>query len=228
MNKKTVLITGANRGIGFEFAKQYAEDGWDVFAGIRSDTKELQNLIRHHNITIVKLDLNNLQKCKENLHFFLSKPLHLLINNAGVYGSNNQSILDDLTEVDFFEVFQVNTIAPFLLTQFLLPTLRKGDKIIVNITSRMGSIEDNSSGGSYIYRASKAALNAVMKSMQIDLAEEGFKVLLLHPGSVKTDMGGKHALIEPEESVRNMRRIIENAHQLENQFYHYQGDELPW
>ncbi|MDH3474704.1 MAG: SDR family oxidoreductase, partial [Rhodospirillales bacterium] len=152
----------------------------------------------------------------------------LLINNAGVYGPR-----DDTKKVAFDrwgEVFEVNTIAPLRVAQrFLEQVARSERKLIVNISSRMGSIGDNTGGGEYIYRSSKAALNMVVKSLSVDLAGRGVTVVAFHPGWVQTDMGGPSAVITPEESVAGMRAVIEGLTPADTgRFLNYDGSEIPW
>lgn len=231
MSQKSILITGANRGIGLEFCKQFAQAGWQIIACSRHpQAPELVELAHAHNaVQVVELDLNDLQACEKTLTQLEMSSIDIVINNAGTSGQSDQSLLTHYDVDNAHQLFQVNSIAPVKVVEYLLPKLKQGEtKTIVNITSRMGSIEDNDSGKSYAYRSSKAALNALMKSVQIDLADQGFKVLLLHPGWVQTDMGGKHAQITPEESVKGMMKLILSAHDLPEIFYHYQGHVLPF
>lgn len=229
---KTVLITGANRGLGLKFVKQYAQDGWLVIAVCRSPNaaKELNELADlHENITLYTLDVSNqtmINDLAEQLH---DRPIDLLLNNAGIYGSF-ASTIDSIDEQEMIRAFQVNTLAPLNLITALLPNLELGNvKKIASITSKMGSISDNTSGGSYPYRASKAALNMTMKSVSIELAPKNITVLMLHPGWVQTDMGGPNALISPQESIRGMRKVIDEADlERSGRFLTYNGEELAW
>lgn len=229
---RTVLITGANRGIGFEFAKQYTIQGWNVLACCRepSQAKELKLLTTQlSNIQVLKLDVaakNDLQKLVCTLQ---DKTIDLLINNAGVFGPQGMefSCVEDRAWID---VFQVNTIAPLNLVNALISQIANSElKTVVAISSDMGSIGANNKGGDYLYRASKAALNCVIKNLSIDLKPQNITVLSLHPGWVKTDMGGMAAPLMPEESVTKMRNLLNSVTILNTgQFLNYNGEVLPW
>jgi NAD(P)-dependent dehydrogenase (short-subunit alcohol dehydrogenase family) len=237
----TVCITGTTRGIGLEFAKQYAEAGWEVLACSRHpESPALQALkSKHTNVSILELDVCNESQIEKLKNHLQDKPIDLLINSAGIYGKEEKDdtpdqALDTVSSEAMLEVFKVNAIAPLMVSRSLLSNVAKGQlKTIVTITSRGGSIGDNTSGGVYAYRASKAAVNMVMKSLSVDLKSRGIKVLLMHPGHVKTDMGGAGALIDAETSVKGMRHVIEEKMQnssidTENIFFNYQGQTLPW
>jgi NAD(P)-dependent dehydrogenase (short-subunit alcohol dehydrogenase family) len=156
--------------------------------------------------------------------------IDVLINNAGIYPDNAETGFGQLNYQDWSQAFWVNSIAPVKLAEAFLPQIqRSSKKLVVSISSLMGSVSDNTSGGSLLYRSSKAALNAAMKSLAIDLAPSGIGVLIFHPGWVKTDMGGKSALIDASESVTGMRQCIDGflAEQSGN-FLKYDGKPLPW
>lgn len=228
---KTVLITGANRGIGLGFATYYANSGWHVYACCRSPEEAVS--LKHlsdstSTVSLVSLDVtqfSDIQKLPQTLE---SKPIDLLINNAGILGDHESF---ETTDPNFWlKAFEVNAIAPFLIAKALLPNLQLGQsKLIANISSRLGSMDENQSGGYYCYRSSKAALNAVTKSMSVDLKNKNIIVIALHPGWVKTDMGGKDAQIPIEESVDGLAKIFDTM-QLKNsgQFINYQGNLLNW
>lgn len=228
-----VLITGANRGIGLEFARQYVRSGWDVYAATRrpGDAEELTDL-RQQNKTslhILKMDITDEDTIDQSYEELRSRvdSLDLLLNNAGVYGSNEE--FDRLTPLDFLSVFETNCVGAFQVTQTFLPAVQAATGKVVFVTSLMGSVDDNRSGGSYPYRVSKAALNMLGKTFHEDYADEGIHSLLLHPGWVKTRMGGSGAKISPEESVEGMREVIENLdHEMSGQFRQYDGEKLPW
>src|SRR5690606_19461448 len=190
-----------------------ADKDYQVYASTRDqqDISALTELMtRYSNITHLNLDVTHMDMCKEVCHEIGLASLDILINNAGIYGKREQNI-DTLDFSNLSQVLQTNLYGPLIVTQSLLPCLRQGqEKLIVNITSKMGSITDNTSGGNIPYRTSKAALNAAMKSVSLDLQNEGFHLLLLHPGWVKTDMGGNDALIDTQTSVTGMINIIEN------------------
>lgn len=227
-----VLITGANRGIGLEFVRQYAADQWQVFACCRApeSAAELSQLAADYpaKVHIIPLDLSNAAALTNIKSQLANEKVDLFVNNAGIYGPRAR--LGDIDANAWQQVFTVNTIAPLKMVELLLHNLDAGEKkSIALLTSKMGSIADNSSGGSYFYRSSKAALNALGKSLAIDLAPQGIKLGIYHPGWVKTDMGGANALISTGESVSALRQQIEQL-TLENsgQFKNYDGSIIPW
>ncbi|PJE78053.1 C-factor [invertebrate metagenome] len=162
------------------------------------------------------------------LHSIDEDAIDILINNAGIYGE--RSIFGNVSSNDWQKVFHVNVIAPMMLTQTLVHKIAASrERKIIFMTSKMGSIEDNQRGGSYVYRSSKAALNAVGKSLSIDLLHQHIKVALLHPGWVKTDMGGKDAPLDVVTSVSGLINVIDRLK--ENQsghFLNYAGTVIPW
>lgn len=209
---KTVLITGASRGLGLEFSKQYVKKGFNIVACCRqpSSSDELQALAQqNNNLTIHALDVTD-DHSIQGLHESLSdKPIDILINNAGTSGEQGVT-LGNIKKDNFMKLFETNCYGVVKLSDVLLPLLAKSqDKLIVVISSRMGSIADNDTGRSYAYRSSKSALNSVMRSFAIDVAPQDVKVLLLHPGWVRTDMGGETGLISSTDSVSAMLKEIE-------------------
>jgi NAD(P)-dependent dehydrogenase (short-subunit alcohol dehydrogenase family) len=228
----TILITGTNRGIGLEFTKQYLARGDRVIATCRDieaadALKKLRN--DHDKIEVRQLDVSSAESILEFVQQLVDTPIDIFINNAGVYGPRNAKF----GEVDgqlWASVLQVNSIAPLMLSQLLMPNLRQGkDKKMVYLTSKMGSIDDNSGGGSYIYRSSKTALNSVVKSLAIDLAGEGFSAAVLHPGWVLTDMGGQNALIDTKTSVTGMLQVVDDLDpQSSGSFFNYDGSIIAW
>ena len=216
----TVLITGANRGLGLEFARQYSADGWEVVATARESSRELDAL----NVRIETLDMSDLDAVAsfgERLD-----TLDLLVANAGTYGPKSVTSAEDAR--GWSETFVVNAIAPFLLAQSVLPSVTKAGGKLVAVTSKMGSIEDNTSGGFIAYRSSKTALNSAWRSLAID--NRG-KVIcaVLHPGWVQTRMGGSSAPLSPEESIAGMRGVIERLGPGQSGgFFNYDGSEIPW
>lgn len=226
----TVLITGANRGIGLEFVRQYARSGHKVIACCRNPEKatELNNLANQLDISVHQLDITNkgqLQNLKSQLK---DQPVDILINNAGIYGNRGQFGNTDPDE--WLKVFHVNSIAPYLVTEALVELVAaSNEKKIVAITSKMGSISDNGSGNSYIYRSSKTALNMVCKSLSVDLQDKGIKVAAIHPGWVQTDMGGPNALISTETSVAGIIKVIAGlTDEKSGGFFNYDGSEIGW
>ncbi len=230
---KTILITGANRGLGLEFTRQLAEQNYTVIATCREplEADYLRQLaITYPKISIIDLDVSN-DNSIENLKDLMSGiSIDWLINNAGTTGEQGVTV-GNINRANFLKVMDINCFGPLKISEALLPNLQMGeDKLIVAITSLMGSISTNFLGRSYAYRASKAALNCVMHSLAIDIADRDIKVMLLHPGWVRTDLGGPEAPIDPEESVRGMLKVIEakkNDCHAET-MYDYLGNLLPW
>jgi len=227
--KYTVLVTGANRGLGLEFVKQYATDNYEVIACVRKLNKKdsLHKLqASYKNISIFALDIQNFTSI-DQLAKILKKPIDILINNAGVYPDSS---IDHIDYDVWLDAFKINTLAAFKMTIAFLPHLKKGDlKKVASLTSKMGSIDDNSGGGEYLYRSSKAALNMVMKSLSIDLKPYNLSLITLHPGWVRTDMGGPNGLIDVDESVAGMKRQIEKLSvKTTGQFIAYDGKKITW
>ncbi|MEX2525864.1 MAG: SDR family oxidoreductase, partial [Gammaproteobacteria bacterium] len=223
----TVLITGANRGIGLEFARQFTEKGYAVIGTARSpdEAEELRDL----DARIVELDVADSASVKAMAKALQGTKIDILINNAGISGHGAQSFRElDIDKLDW--TFQVNSLGPMRVTQALHDNLLAGEgKKILHVSSIMGSIELNDRGGVYGYRMSKTALNMFNKSLSLELADKGFICVVLHPGWVQTDMGGEQAPLEPEESISGMIRVIEGLDDSDNgRFYDYTGKELPW
>ncbi len=228
--ENTLLITGTNRGIGLEYVRQYAAEGWRVIACCRSphNANLLQQLAEEHtNIEVYALDVADFDQIELLGRKLIDQPIHLIINNAGIYP---ESAFRSINYVQWTEAFKVNTMSTLKLAEVFIPHLVKaGNAKLVAMTSKMGSIEDNTSGGEYAYRSSKTALNMVMKSLAIDLNKYGLSVAVLHPGWVKTDMGGPNGLIDAETSVQGLRKVIASL-SLNNsgKFYAYDGKEIAW
>ena len=213
-----VLITGANRGLGLEFVRQYKKDGWDVVATARQSSPELDHL----DVRIESLDMRDLDAVAAFGERINS--LDLLIANAGTYGPRAVVTAEDAQ--GWSETFAINTIAPFLLAQSVLPQVKRSGGKLIAISTRMGSIADNSSGGFIAYRSSKAALNAAWRSLAID---SGVVAAVLHPGWVQTRMGGASAPLAPEDSISGMRRVIDKlGPEQSGGFFNYDGSEVPW
>lgn len=221
-DSNVVVITGANRGVGLELARHYAAEGCEVIGVCRQSSEELAGVAGQ---VIDGVDVTTdagIDKLKSGL---AGKRISLLINNAGLLQD------EQLGSIDFDSIrtqMEINAYAPLRVAEALVPLMGQGSKI-ANITSRMGSIADNDSGGRYGYRASKAALNAFGKSLAVDLKPRGIAVAQLHPGYVKTRMVNFGGLITPEESARGLAERIANL-TLENtgSFWHSNGEELPW
>ncbi len=228
----SVLITGCNRGIGLEFVSQCVARGDRVFATCRTIDKadRLRELCKQHpGLTLLELDVADQKSLEAFPAKLQGEAIDIFINNAGVYGPAS-SRFGTINAAAWLPVLQVNTVAPLLLTQLLMDNLRRGhQKKLVYITSMMGSIADNGSGGSYIYRSSKTALNQVVKGLSVDLAKDGFTAVVLHPGWVLTDMGGPNAQIDTRTSVSGMLSVIDELNQKSNGgFYNYDGSRIHW
>ena len=228
----TVLITGANRGIGLELVKHYLDHGVRVIGTYRKTTssKELTQICENHkDLKILKLDVSSDESLKNFPDKLNGAPIDIFINNAGVFGPRDSSF-GNVTEQGWVAALKVNAIAPLILTQLIIENLRKGSvKKLIYITSKMGSIDDNKGGGSYVYRSSKTALNAVVKSISVDLTNEGMRVALLHPGWVRTDMGGPNGLIDTKTSVSGMIKVIDGLKDSNSgSFFNYDGTNIPW
>jgi len=216
----SVLITGANRGLGLEFARQYSSDGWTVIATARETSRELDSL----NVQLERLEMGDLDAVA-NFGKRLDS-LDLLIANAGTYGPKAIRSADDARA--WSETFAVNTIAPFLLAQSVLALVAKNHGKLIAITSRMGSIEDNTSGGYIAYRSSKTALNSAWRSLAIDHRGK-VTAAVLHPGWVQTRMGGSSAPLTPQQSVAGLRQVIERLGPPDSgEFLSYDGSRIRW
>ena len=228
----SILITGTNRGIGLEFVKHYLKNNEKVIATCRNrnsakDLLELENTTS--NLSLLELDVSKPNSIDEFTSKIANQPIDTFINNAGVFGPRNIEF-GNFNAKEWLDVFNINTIAPLLITQKILKNLRLGkNKKLAFISSKVGSIEDNTGGGMYIYRTSKTALNQVIKSLSIDLKEENFIAVALHPGWVQTDMGGPNALIDTKTSVKGLIEVIDNlAPKNSGRFYNYDGSPIPW
>ena len=229
---KNVFITGANRGIGLELTRQYLAAGEKVFASARDPSIEsLSRLTERYpdNLKIVMLDVTDERNIQTVAGSLESTSIDLLINNAGLFHSKHEDF-SSLNPDIWIEEFRVNSIAPFLVTRALKLNLANANSSVVGmISSKMGSMGDNQSGGSYSYRSSKAALNAVSVSLANDLSDLDISVVALHPGWVQTDMGGPNGLIDVETSATGLKAILDKAGKAENgKFYDYSGKQLPW
>lgn len=216
-----VLITGANRGLGLEFARQYCRDGWTVFATVREPSEELEAICAR----VERVDMMDLEAVAGLGQRF--EALDLLVANAGTYGPRDAASAEDAQ--GWLDTFSVNTVAPYLLAKSVLPVIERSGGKLVAVSTRMGSIEDNDSGGFLAYRSSKTALNMAWRNLALDVKSRGVTAALLHPGWVHTRMGGSSAPLEPEESVSGMRRVIEGLQPEDSgSFFAYDGTTIPW
>ena len=220
----TVVITGANRGIGFELARQLQAAGHEVIAVCRRSSAELDGLGVRVEAGIDITDGAGLATLAERLD---GVKIDLLINNAGVLRSSSLDAIEDQLD-DFRLQYEVNALAPLRVTRALLDHLADGGKVII-ITSRMGSIADNTSGGQYAYRMSKAAVNSAGVSLAHELKDRSIAVGLLHPGYVRTGMTGNTGHIDADEAAANLiQRIEELSLETTGSFRHANGEDLPW
>lgn len=235
----TVLITGANRGIGLTLTRQYAGDGWQVIATCRNPgaAADLTALAEAGpDIEIHALDVTDFDAIDALAEKLSGHAIDVLLNNAGRLGprekqhSRDEQLLGSFDFEEFIAQFRVNALAPLAMAQAFADHVAASDqKKIVAVSSRVGSIACNESGGYYAYRASKAGLNAEFMSLSKDMAERGISVAVMHPGWVKTDMGGQDANIEVEESASGLRQVIAAlTPETSGGFFNYDGTEIPW
>jgi len=222
----TVLITGANRGIGLEYARQFTAKGYKVIGTVRdpADAKELSAVVDR----VELLDVTDAKSVAAFAQRLDGVAIDILVNNAGVFDRVDVTV--DRVDFEMMErTLAVNTLGPLRVTKALLPNLRAGKRrTIVNMSSQLGSITD-SNGRWYAYRASKAALNQVTKILSVELAPDGFIFVALHPGWVRTDMGGAGATYSPQESVAGLVAVIEKLGPADNgRFYDFKGTLIPW
>lgn len=225
----TVMITGSNRGLGLEFVRQYAADGWKVIATCRAPGRAEALRAVSGQLEVVALDVGDFAAVDALAARLRGQAIDVLIANAGIAGPEGMRP----GRIDYSgweEVLRINTLAPVKVAlAFIDHVAASSRRLIAAVGSKMGSIADNSSGGSYAYRSSKAALNAAMKSLAVDLKSRGIRVAILHPGWVRTDMGGPGGLIDVTESVTGMRGVLEFV-TIENsgRFFNYDGSIVPW
>jgi len=228
-----VLITGASRGLGFELAKQYAVEGWRVIACCRKpeDAIALKKLApsARDMVSVLAMDVADNDTVRNAALTLKDVVVDILINSAGIAGVPQQST-GKIDYASWARVLDVNTMGPLRVLEAFTDNLARSERrLVVTITSGMGSLADNTSGGSIAYRSSKAAVNMVMRSAAIDLAPRGITCVLINPGWVKTDMGGPDATLSPQQSVSAMRRLIETLGPNDSgKFYNYDGREYPW
>jgi len=224
-----VLITGANRGIGLGLVKLFARDDWTVFAGARDPSAADELMQVDGNVITLPLDVSDPASVAILSERLRGVEIDILIANAGIFGPRGLKI-GELDYAAWAEVLAVNTLGPLRVAEAFLDHVRDGrERKIIAISSNMGSMTNNVAGGEYIYRSSKAALNAAMTSLAVDLRDEDITVAMLHPGWVQTEMGGPSAKISVDESVEGLYRAI-NGLEYENTgaFLDYQGEPLPW
>ena len=234
----TILITGANRGLGLEFTRQYLEDGWRVLAASRQPGDALSGLAADHDaLSLHALDVADHGQIDALAAELRDQPLDVLLNNAGFFGTvgfadggvEAQSFGSSDFE-DWARVYRVNVMGPMKMAEaFVEQVAASEQRKIVTLTSMLGSMGLNNIGGLYAYRSSKAAVNAVMHSMGIDLRKRGILATAIHPGWARTGMGGPQAELDTETAVRGVRQVIANLG--EDSLGHvtaYSGEALPY
>ncbi|MBB4265687.1 SDR family oxidoreductase [Roseospira visakhapatnamensis] len=225
----TVLITGASRGLGLEFARQYRADGWEVIATCRNPSTA--PALAATGAEVHALDVTDDAALKALGRTLSGRALDVLINNAGVYPLKSpQGSFGDVPVDAWMEALRTNVVAPWKVAETFIDNLTKAERpVLATISSKMGSIADAAAPGSVVYRSSKTAVNMVVKALALDLGPRGVICLSFHPGWVLTDMGGPNALITPEQSITGLRRLIARATPADNgRFLAYDGQEVPW
>lgn len=237
----TLLITGANRGIGLELCRQYLELGWEVYATCRNPnqahaltalaTQKNNDDAKNGKLHIYPLDVRNDEQMMALKQALKGKSIDILLNNAGIHAKGAARFGDSSdNNVVWEEAVHVNLLAPMKLMEHFVDHVAASDqRLIANMSSKMGSMADNRSGGSYAYRATKAALNAVTVSAAHDLKYRGITAIILHPGWVRTDMGGEHAEISVAQSAQMLRKIMaEVSIRDTGAFFDIDGSIIPW
>jgi NAD(P)-dependent dehydrogenase (short-subunit alcohol dehydrogenase family) len=225
----TVLITGASRGLGLEFVRQYKADGWDVIATCRDPAKAPELVAT--GAEVHALDVTNDAAVNALAATLAGRTLDVLINNAGIYPQKGpDSGFGDVPVGPWMDTLRTNVIAPWKVAEAFVAHLEAAERpVLATISSKMGSIADAGSPGSIAYRTSKTAVNMVVTGLAIALGPRGIICLSLHPGWVRTDMGGPNGLIDAPESITGMRRLIAAATAADNgRFLAYDGQEIPW
>ena len=232
---QTILITGANRGIGLALTRQLLKDDARIFATCRAPDRadDLNELAQQHpdRVSVLQLDVNDVASIDGAVKTVTAETdsLDLLINNAGIGGDDSGRILGKLTEAEVSHVITTNAVGPLILTQACRELLKTGDNPrVVMISSGLGSLQ-RSGGTSYAYRMSKAAMNMAARVLAFDSAMTGITTVTMNPGWVQTDMGGPSAALTPEESASALRTLINRLSPADNgKFFQYDGSELPW
>ena len=225
----TVLITGANRGLGLEFARQYATADWRVIATARNPDKAAALRALGSRVSIHRLDVADLAATVALGRALAAETIDVLIANAGIFGARDMTAATVAANAaDWADTLRVDVMAPLALAgAFHAQVARSEQRKMIAITSRLGSMGANGDGGLYVYRSAKAALNAVWRSFALDHPD--VIAALLHPGWVRTDMGGAGALLDPEQSITGLRRVIANLAKADSgRFYNYDGSAIPW
>ncbi len=230
---KSVLITGANRGIGLGHARAFAARGVRVYATARTpaEAADIQALARDNpQVTLHAYDARDAGAAAKLKHELDGAPLDLLFANAGVIGNDASQSFGSVDADNVIETIRINALAPLKLAEIFADNVARSErKLMAFQSSLMGSVADNGSGGYYAYRLSKSALNMVARGVAKDLGSRGVISLALHPGWVQTRMGGGGAKVSVEDCVKGQQRIFDSATSKESgRFFNYDGKELPW
>jgi NAD(P)-dependent dehydrogenase (short-subunit alcohol dehydrogenase family) len=229
----SILITGANRGLGLEFVRQCNAAGWRVFAccrnPVQADALKAIAADSEERVSLHRLEVGDLAQIESLARDLRDEPIDVLLNNAGIYGPQNARF----GQTDYrawAEVLAVNVMAPMKMAECIIDNVvRSKRKLIIGLSSLMGSIGETDQGEHYLYRSSKAALNMVIKTLSIDLHKRGITAVVLHPGWVQTDMGGPNAPLKAPESIRGMLKVINGLTIKDTgKFFSYDGSEVPW
>ena len=225
--KPVILITGANRGIGLALAEKFHSQGYKVIATARKPEQAVE--LKKLGVQVEKLDITSAESVSQLSKKLSHQPIDILLNNAGIGGHSTQNF-ESLDIDKLAKVLDVNSLGALRVIQGFLPNLRKSQtKVIANISSRMGSIEENKSGGVLGYRASKTALNSFNKSLSIEYAAQGFTFVVLHPGWVRTDMTSERATYSTMESAEKLYQVLSHLKQKDNgKFFDLHGNEIGW
>lgn len=232
-----LIITGGNRGLGLEFVRQYAADGWEIIAINRRSSDELGALAIEYPIQVLTANLVDDDSLCAAVANIEQSAVDLLINNAGTMGDGSFAdagfdfqAFGTFNREEWLRVFDINVCTPMALTELLVDKLTAAEApVVVTISSMLGSNALNTMGSSYAYRASKSAVNSIMKSMGVNLRDRGITSIAMHPGWVRTDMGGAGADIDPADSIRGMRRTISGLTPDDTgRFLAWDGKEMPY
>ena len=223
------MITGSNRGIGLELVRQYAADGWKVIATCRNPIGVGELATLEGDIEVHGLDVSDSYQIDRLAKDLLGIPVDVFINNAGIFGPKGYS-LEEIDYQEWMKVIDVNVFSPLKVSLAFADNIASSEqKKLITISSIMGSIADNTSGGNTIYRSSKSAVNSVMRGLAGDFRDRGIAVRVLHPGWVQTDMGGADAAITPGQSVKGMKKVIDELSlETSGSYVNYDSKELPW
>jgi NAD(P)-dependent dehydrogenase (short-subunit alcohol dehydrogenase family) len=220
----SILIIGANRGLGLEFVRQYAADGWQVVATVRDPLKG--RAVSEAGAEVHLCDAGDLASITRLARSLAGRRFDIVLHNAGIYGERGG--FGNIDPTAFMETLRINVLGPLKVAEAFAESL-EGRKIFAALSSMMGSVAENTGGGSYGYRASKAALNMVIKNLSIDLAPGGVTAIALSPGWVRTDMGGSEAPLDPPTAIAGMRKVLADVTPADSgSLIHYDGRRLEW